>query len=338
MDGLLDREAFVDQLVDQPSARECRVVEVVLGHFGGLLKPVHVERVHRHSGDVSREATVDRYIAPAIGKVPLAKLGPEQVARMLAELTARGDLSPTTVRYVRAVLRIALGRALKEGKVARNVAALVDPPRRVAYERSPLTAGQVSVLRSALAGHRLEVLVLTAIATGARQGELLALRWQDVDLTVGTIAIGHTLQVGSRELTETKTERSRRTLYLPLAVQAALRRHQQLQAIERERAKVWDARGFVFANGHGGPLDSRNVTTGLQAVLARAGLPRQRFHDLRHAYATLLIEVGADLYEVSRGLGHSSIATTANVYAHLTDVMRQRVADRMDGILGSEAG
>ena len=159
-----------------------------------------------------------------------------------------------------------------------------------------------------------------------------------MDLTVGTIAIGHTLQVGSRELTETKTERSRRSLYLPLAVQAALRRHQQLQAIERERAKVWDARGFVFATGRGRPLDSRNVTTDLQAVLARVGLPRQRFHDLRHAYATLLIEAGADLYEVCRGLGHSSISTTANVYAHLTDVMRQRVADRMDGILGSEAG
>lgn len=94
----------------------------------------------------------------------------------------------------------------------------------------------------------------------------------------------------------------------------------------------------MFATREGRPLDSRNVTTDLQALLARAGLPRQRFHDLRHAYATLLLEAGADLYEVSRGLGHSSIATTANVYAHLTDSMRQRVADRMDGILGSEAG
>ena len=297
-----------------------------------------VEQRCRPSTVQSYRATVKRYIAPAIGKVPLAKLGPEHVARMLADLTARGDLSPTTVRYVRVILRIAMGRALKEGKVARNVAALVDPPRRVTYERRPLTAEQVSVLRAALAGHRLEALVLTAIGTGARQGELLALRWQDVDLMAGTVAIRHTLQVGSRDLTDTKTERSRRTLHLPLAVQAALRRHHQGQAAERDHAKVWDARGFVFATRQGGPLDSRNVTTDLQAVVARIGLPRQRFHDLRHAYATLLIEAGADLYEVSRGLGHSSIATTANVYAHLTDVMRQRVADRMDGILGSEAG
>ena len=201
-----------------------------------------------------------------------------------------------------------------------------------------LSPEQVNVLRAALAGHRLEALVLTAIGTEARQGELLALRWQDLDLMAGTVAIHHTLQVGSRELAETKTDRSRRTLHQPLAVRATLRRHQQQQTAERDQAKVWDARGFVFATRHGGPMDSRSVTSDLQAVLTRAGLPRQRFHDLRHAYATLLIEAGADLYEVSRGLGHSSIATTANVYAHLTDAMRQRVADRMDGILGSEAG
>jgi integrase len=153
------------------------------------------------------------------------------------------------------------------------------------------------------------------------------------DLDAGTLTIRNTLTVGSGQLAEPKTARSRRTLHLPLMVQAAMRRHAQRQAIEREQAKVWDAQGFIFATRSGGPLDSRNVTTDLQAVLARAGLPRQRFHDLRHAYATLLIEAGVDLYEVSRGLGHSSIATTANTYAHLTDVMRQRVADRMDAIL-----
>lgn len=193
---------------------------------------------------------------------------------------------------------------------------------------------QVSELRTALVGHRLEVLVLTALGTGARQGELLALTWSDLNLETGTLSIRRTLEVGSRQLAETKTDRSRRTLHLPLTVQAALRRHQREQAVERDRAKVWDARGFVFATRNGAPLDSRNVTKEFQAVLARAGLPSQRFHDLRHAYATLLLEAGADLYEVSRGLGHASISTTANVYGHLTDAMRQRVAERMDAVLG----
>ena len=289
----------------------------------------------RPSTALSYQATVSRYIAPAIGRIPLAKLEPEHVGRMLADLSARTGLSPTTVGYVRTVLRIALGRALKEGKVARNVAALVDPPRRAVYERHPLDARQVALLRTTLTGHRLEALVLTAIGTGARQGELLGLRWQDVDLDAGTMTIRHTLQLGTRQLAETKTERSRRTLHLPLQVRAALRHHQRVQAGERERAKVWDARGFMFATRNGAPPDSRNVTSDFQAVLAMAGLPHQRFHDLRHAYATLLVEAGADLYEVSRGLGQSSIATTANVYTHLSDRMRQRVAERMDEILSS---
>lgn len=297
-----------------------------------------VQQRCRASTAHSYAATVDRYIAPAIGRIPLAKLAPEHVAQMLADLTRRGDLSPTTVRYVRVVLRVALGVARKQGKVARNVAALVDPPRAVRYDRQPLSADQVAELRTAIRGHRLEALILTALGTGARQGELLALAWRDVDLDAGTVAIRRTLQVGSRELTEPKTDRSRRSLHLPLSVQGALRRHQVRQAGEREAAKVWDARGFVFATRAGAPLDSRNVTTDLQAILAGAGLPKQRFHDLRHAYATLLLEAGADLYEVSRGLGHASIATTANVYAHVTDQMRRGIAARMDVILGAADG
>ncbi len=93
-------------------------------------------------------------------------------------------------------------------------------------------------------------------------------------------------------------------------------------------------RGFVFANRTGGPLESRNVTRQLQTILATAELPRQRFHDLRHAFATLQLEAGAELFEVSRALGHADLSTTANVYAHYTDAMATRTAERMSGILG----
>lgn len=283
----------------------------------------------------SYRETVDRYIRPAIGRCELAKVTPDDVARMLRDLTARGDLSPTTVRYAYAVLRIALGRALKTGRVLRNVATLVDPPAKTSRELRPLTAEQVTTLRAAIAGHRLEPLVLTALGTGLRQGELLALRWSDVDLAAATLTVRHTLRRGVRETDEPKTERSRRTLHLPLPVTVALRRLQARQSDERADAKVWDARGFVFANGTGGPLDSRNVTTDFQAVLERTGLPRQRFHDLRHAFATLQLEAGAELFEVSRALGHADIATTANVYAHFTSAMAERTAERMAGILGA---
>jgi integrase len=241
-------------------------------------------------------------------------------------------------QHGRRKVRIALGRALKSGNVIRNVATLVDPPAKARSDLRPLTVEQVSVFRSAIAGNRLEALYLVAIGTGLRQGEILALRWSDIGLGRGMLTVRHTLERGTGALVEPKTPGSRRTVGLPLPVIAALHRWQRRQAQERERARVWDARGFVFTTRTGRPLESRNVTHGLQAVLLAAGLPRQRFHDLRHAFATLQLEAGAELLEVSRALGHSDIGTTANVYAHWTDAMAARTAERMSGILGAAGG
>jgi integrase len=268
------------------------------------------------------------YIRPAIGKVALAKLEPEHVASMLTRLTARGDLSPTTVRYAYAVLRIALGRALKSGRVVRNVATLIDPPARVRHELRPLSLDESRSLLAGIRGDRLEALYVTALGTGLRQGELLALRWQDVDLERGELAVRHTLQRGTRTLSEPKTERARRTLRLPGQVIAVLVAHRARQAIV-------PMTGLIFTTEKGTPLDTRNVTRYLQRHLVRLGLPHQRFHDLRHAFATLMVESGEDLGTVSRILGHADFATTADVYAHLTPAMLDRAAERMDAILGA---
>ncbi len=279
--------------------------------------------------------TVRRYIVPAIGRRPLAKLEPADVGRMIADLTARGTLSPTTVRYAYAVLRIALGRALKTGRVLRNVATLVDPPAKARREIRPLTAAQARAFLAETSGARMGALYGLAIATGMRQGELLALRWRDVDLERGWLSVRHTLRRSTRELAEPKTDRGRRTLRLGPASLALLRAHRVRQAEERLRAgRSWIDGDFVFTSRSGRPLDSVNVTHDFQAALERAGLPHQRFHDLRHACATLLIEDGEELGVVSRILGHADLATTADVYAHLTPAMLERSAARMDAILG----
>jgi integrase len=280
-------------------------------------------------------ATILRlYVRPAIGKVPLAKLTPEHVQRMMVALAARGDLSPTTVRAAYAVLRIALSRALKSGTVLRNVCTLVDPPAKARHELAPLTADQARAFLDNLAGDRLEALLTTAIALGMREGELLALRWQDVDLRAGTLTVMHTLTRLTHELAEPKTERARRTLTLPRSVVAVLQSHRVRQAEERLAAgSQWQDRDLVFATSEGRALDARNVLRAYQLRLERAGLPHQRFHDLRHACATLLLEQGEELAVVSKILGHSNLATTADVYAHLTPAMGERVASRMDGIL-----
>jgi integrase len=175
----------------------------------------------------SYRETVSRYIVPAIGSIALAKLQPEDVQRMLRCLEARKDpkpLSPTTVRYAYSVLRIALGRAMKSGKVVRNVATLTDPPAKAHRELNPLTAEQSRDLVAGTAGDptadppvppvRLHASYALAITTGMRQGELLGLRWGDVDLAGGTLTVRSTLRRGTQEVAEPKTERSRRMLHL----------------------------------------------------------------------------------------------------------------------------
>ena len=234
---------------------------------------------------------VRAYLSPAIGQVPLAKLGPEHVRRMLADLTARGDLSPTTVRYCYSILRIALGRALKEGKVLRNVATLVDPPAAARHELEPLSAEQVGTFLAATAADRLGPLYTVAVGTGLRQGELLGLRWEDVDLDGATLAVVHTLSRGSRTLAEPKTDRARRTLRLGSEVLAALREQRRRQLEERLAAGPrWREQGYVFTTPRGAPLDGAFVLRTFQRALGAAGLPKQRFHDVRHATATLLLE------------------------------------------------
>jgi integrase len=309
----------------RPMSQQLTVAAFLEDWLEYVVKPARRPRTYESYRD-----TVRTYLAPALGRIPLAKLEPEQVAGMLARLRgARGELSATSMRYVYAVLRIALGRALKQGKVRRNVCTLIDPPARSRRELRPLSRDEARALLAGIRGDRLEALYVTALGTGLRQGELLALRWQDVDLEAGQLIVRHTLQRGTRELAEPKTQQSRRSVRMPVTVREALAGH-------RARQTVVPLSGLVFATDKGTPLDSRNVTRYLQRHLARLGLPRQRFHDLRHAFATLALESGADLHDVARGLGHTTIRTTADAYGHFTDAMAQRLADRLDEALAAQ--
>lgn len=183
-------------------------------------------------------------------------------------------------------------------------------------------------------GDRLEALYATAAGTGLRQGELLALQWSDVDLERGELTVRHTLQRGTGLRAEPKTKRARRTLRIPAFVVTNLRDHRRRQLANRlAMGPRWQDGDLVFTTSSGRPFDGRNVTRYLRAHLARLGLPPQQFHDLRHAYAILQIEAGEDLGVVSRILGHADLATTADVYAHLTPGMLTRAAERMDEAL-----
>jgi integrase len=279
---------------------------------------------------------VTRHIEPTLGRERLARLTPGQVQRLEAQKLA-GGLSPRTVQYLHAVLRKALGDAVRTGLVPRNVASLVEAPRVRRTEVQPLTPEQSRAFLEAVEGSPDRPLYVVAMALGLRRGEVLALRWEDVDLDAATLTVRHSLREvpgGSYALDEPKTERSRRTLALPLFVVDALRTHHTAQARVRLAAgEGWHDDGYVFTTDVGLPLHGRVVLHRFQRALRAAGLPRLRFHDLRHGAASLLVAQHVDLKVVQEVLGHAQLATTAEIYAHLLPEARREAAGRMQDIL-----
>jgi integrase len=278
---------------------------------------------------------VRHHLAPGLGRVPLAQLQPADVQRFLNQKHAAG-LSPRTVQYLHALLRAALGQAERWGLAARNVARLVRPPRVPRAEVPAFTVAEAQQLLAAAAPTRLAALYMLALGLGLRQGELLGLRWADVDLRHGRLTVRSQLQwLGGRPvLTEPKSARARRTLELPAFVGEALRQHRARQAAERLRAgPYWQETGLVFTTQAGTALEPRNVVRHYHALLARAGLPRRPFHTLRHTAASLLLAHGADLRVVQQVLGHAQVALTANLYAHVLPTLLADAARRLDAAL-----
>lgn len=294
----------------------------------------------RESTHRAYSSHVEHHLVPALGKYKLRELTPQHVNRLLASIVASGT-SPTTANRVRATLRTALTSAVKWGSVPRNVAALADARREERQRVKPLEIDQIMQFLDFVKGDRYGPLITLAITTGMRQGELLALRWTpDVDLKNGVIHVQHTVTRGSDgkpKLGTTKTSDSRRSIRLSREAISALRRQQELISKHRvAAAHRWQDHDLVFPTSIGTIADGPTVTRALQALLEAAGLPRQRFHDLRHATASLQLAEGADIFEVKELLGHSQISLTANTYGHMTKKLGERTASRMDRALVSD--
>lgn len=285
----------------------------------------------------SYESHVRLHIGPALGKVPLAKLQPQHVQKLMNAKLDEG-LSANTVLRIRATLRKALNQAIKWGLIDRNVATLVDPPKAERYRVEPITPEEATAILEAVKGHRLSALFTTLLGVGLRLGEGLGLRWDDVDLEAGTLTVRFALQKieGEYQLVEPKSELSRRTLVLPEFVTAALRRHRAAQSRERLVAGGdWDDQGLVFTTDRGQPLDNSNVHHSFRRQLVKAGVRSLRIHDLRHGCASLMLAKGVSPRVVMETLGHSQISLTMNTYAHVMMSLREDAARKMDEILGS---
>ena len=198
------------------------------------------------------------------------------------------------------------------------------------------TPEQARRFLAAVRGDRLEALYAVALAVGMRQGEALALHWSDVDLDAGTVRVRYSLQRinGKLTLVQPKTETSRRTIDLPLQAIAALRAHWDRQMDERRLAgTTWKEHGLVFTTQRGTPLDKGNVHKWFKALLACAGLPHMRFHDLRHCCASLLLAQNVHPKVVQEILGHSQIAMTLDLYSHVLPSVRKDAATLMSDLL-----
>ena len=284
----------------------------------------------------SYAATVEQHLIPALGHYALTKLKPDTVQAYLNGKHAAG-LSARSVQYHHAILRRALGQSERWGLVVRNVAKLVTPPRIVREEVTPLKPKEARAFINAIRGIRLEALYLVTLTLGLRSSEVLGLTWDRVDLDAGAVTVDRSLQryAGAFHLDEVKTRKSRRTLPLTPQVTAALRSHWARQAEERLRiGPEWrDEWNLVFTTEWGDPIRRSTVTHGVQDILAKAGLPRQRFHDLRHCAATLMLSQGVPLKVIQEVLGHATLQTTANIYAHVLPELQRDATDRVGAVL-----
>lgn len=284
----------------------------------------------------TRYAELARHVSESVGTLPLVRLTPARIEHLYADKIAEG-LSTSTAHHIHAVLHKALGDAYRKGLLAHNPCDRVDAPRMAKYRGAVLTAEQSRAVLDTAADDRLCALYTLALTTGARLGELLALRWKDIDLDDKVLRINGTMQYigGALSIQTPKTEGSRRAIALTSLGVDALRAHRKRQAEERLAiGPDWEDGDLVFCTPIGGPIDGRTLLrSDFYPLLARAGVPRVRFHDLRHSAATFLVSLGVPMAVVAQILGHSSIRVTGDTYSHVSVAMQRQAMNDLDALL-----
>jgi integrase len=282
---------------------------------------------------------INKHLKPALGTIGLQDLRPEHLQRYYNDKR----LNARTIRLHHKVMSNALLQAEKNGLVSRNVCRLVELPRQTRRETRTLTLAQVTEqLLPTLQEDRLYSAYLVLFMTGLRRGELLGLRWQDVDFNAGRLNVRQTIgrvyvAKGKTQLTfsEPKTEKSRRTIPIPDACLTALKRHRAQQAQEKlSLGQGYQDHGLVFSQFDGKPVDPHSMNLYFSQALKRAGLPPIRLHDARHGYATFMLEQGISPKVVSGLLGHSNISITLDIYTHVSLELEQQAAEKLNRAFG----
>ena len=292
----------------------------------------------RPSSHQTYRGYINNHIKPNIGNIPLNKLtsldlqkfykkllGTGRVERIESKKQPKG-LSAKTVRNINQIIASALNLAIQEKLIHANPTIGCALPRVEHKEMKTVTAEQLtSFLREAKETGVYEMYYIE-LATGLRRGELLGLKWDDIDMNNGTIRVRRQVARIDGEIVEAplKTKNSYRTVSIG---------DDAIEVLKEQRKKVGREIEYVFPSPNGGPISPDSVLNMLHRVLERAGLPKIRFHDLRHTFATLALQNGVDIKTVSGMLGHFSAGFTLDTYAHVTTSAQKEAADTMGNVL-----
>ena len=312
-----------------------------VGHFlTHWLEDVHKQSIRSRTYE-RYEEIIRLHLEPGIGHHQLQKLTPQHLQLFYKNKLEEG-LSATTVISFHNVLHKALETAVRWNLIGRNTCDLVSPPRRKRFEIQPLNMHQIHQLLAVAHGHRQEALFILALATGMRRGELIALKWQDLDLERGALQVRRILtRIPSKlpgkgfEETEPKTDKGRRGIVLPAFTVVALKQHRLKQLEEKLKAgPAWQEHDYVFCTSIGTHVNpTRDVLDVLKSFLEQAGLPDIRFHDLRHSSATMLLGMKVHPKIVQEILGHSQINITMDIYSHVLPTMQEEAMNMINEAL-----
>jgi integrase len=287
----------------------------------------------------SYRRNLELHVIPAIGRIPLQKLAPEDLDTLYARLLTKGrrngagGLSVKTVHSIHLVIHKALKDALRKGSVIRNVAEAADPPKLSSakrHETKVWTAEQLRAFLDMIAAHRLYAAFHVTSHTGMRRGEILGLRWSDVDLDAARISVRQAVISVAYELqlSDVKTGSGRRNIDLDRDTVGVLRQWKKRQTEERlAHGSAYVDHGLAFSKPVGEPIHPDIFSQTFDRVVARSRLPVITLHDLRHTHATLLLKAGVPVKVVSERLGHANPAFTMSVYQHVIPGMQAEAAE-----------
>ena len=288
---------------------------------------------------------IEHWIRPELGALPLAKLQPLHVQQLYSRALEGprrdgrpGGLKPQSVLHIHRVLSEALKMAMRWQLAARNVCEAVEPPSVRQPEIPAIDEMQGALLLDAARGTRLYIPILLALACGLRRGEILALRWSDVDWTNGLLWVRRSVEQtrAGASIKEPKSPRSRRSVALPPVVVEALREHRARQNEIRDvLGSDYQENDLICPRDDGSLWPPQAFTSAYRDLLRRRGLPGPNFHALRHSHASQLIRAGLDIKLVSARLGHAKSGFTLETYGHLLPGQDQEAARRIDQSLRS---